>query len=298
VAGNLSELQFGKSPSQQWFMALANHIANPDLKEQRKDQDDVQGFYIVGADGTSYGWLNEYDLERVNTFLDGGLADFKQRPPQRVEIPASLADSGFTITPDPSASLVRVFSRIRPLPPGCDSLNASVGRDHLWIFAGEVQEIVKTASQIGKPVPLPRDLVWRLARFHLIDNVRGEPDMWRRREVLQADFTVRLVRRQGTMRAYSLDGRFAQRTQDGQRGYEGTLEGAFDVDVRADHIRRFRAYADGQAWGVSTYTEGAPPGKFPLIIAMIEVDDPTAHIVPPQALSESGNLDHYQHAAP
>lgn len=251
-------------------------------------QNDVtsQGLYVAGADGTCYGFINHRgETQRIHQFLDRCLAEFRQTPPQRVEIGEKALSAPFARTPDPTASVLRVFSRIHPLPPGVSSLNEGPGRDHLWIYADELKEIRAAAPENGRDFSLPKSLVARLTRFHLIDNVRGEPDMWKPAEVTKAEFTARRVRDDGETGVYAFSGIFAMRAANGGRGYEGTISGEFVVDNRAARITRFRAYGKGQAWGVSTYTPEAPKGRFPLLIAIVETDDPTARTVPPQAVA-------------
>jgi hypothetical protein len=68
------------------------------------------------------------------------------------------------------------------------------------------------------------------------------------------------------------------------RGLRGRITGRFSIDPERGCIPRFRAYAECTAWGVSTYTPGAPEGRFPLVVAMIETNDSVACQVPPQAL--------------
>src|SRR6185436_18716567 len=89
------------------------------------------------------------------------------------------------------AAVLNVFTRIDPLPAGlgADDLNRSVGRDHLWILKDEVQAIVNALKDSAE-APLPAALAKRLAQFHLIDNVRGEPDMWESKHILKGDFKL------------------------------------------------------------------------------------------------------------
>ena len=58
------------------------------------------------------------------------------------------------------------------------------------------------------------------------------------------------------------------------------------IEASAARVTYFRAYAEARAWGASRFTQGAPPGRFPVVIAMIEADDSIARAVPPQGISE------------
>jgi hypothetical protein len=52
---------------------------------------------------------------------------------------------------------------------------SSLGRDNLWVRADEHAALAK--GQLSK------SLLKRIARFHLIDNTRGEPPMWKDNEI-------------------------------------------------------------------------------------------------------------------
>jgi hypothetical protein len=128
-----------------------------------------------------------------------------------------------------------------------------------------------------------------MVRFHLVDNVRGEPDMWHGREVKRAQFTARFVGGSAAIKSYEMHGDFAQQTSDGKRGLEGSIDGRFEVVTEKAKISRFRAVAQMQAWGASRFTPSPPAGRFPMAIAMIEANDSVSHVVPPQAMDEGAD---------
>lgn len=267
---------------------------NMDLREQLKPPGDTaQGLYIVGADGSFYGFHNDHpnqynnwNLGEIKQFLESGLKAFAESPPANIAIPQSGIPNRSVLSPDPTTSVIRVFSRISPLPSGASELNSAIGRDHFWILENEVAQIASAAHDNGESFWLPSPMVARLARYHIIDNVRGEPDMWTVGEVKKAQVYAKLVARNAQAKNYQFHGDFSQRTADGKRGLDCVLDGEFDISIRERKIVRFRAFAHGQAWGAGRFTEGAPPGCFPLLIAMIETNDEVAKIVPPEAMGE------------
>ncbi|HEY9790416.1 MAG TPA: hypothetical protein V6D22_08455 [Candidatus Obscuribacterales bacterium] len=298
VAGDCKELQNGHSSARDWFMNIVMHANNPDLTAQLGrlpggGGDTAQGFYIIGADGTYYGWDNSHYLPNVIKFIDKGLSDFHKRPPAHIEIADSQLSERFSASPDATTSVVRVFNRISPLPDGCDELNKSVGRDHLWIYADEVQQLL-AASNSSAQFPLPKTLVGRLVRFHLIDNVRGEPDQWQPSDIKQADFSANLITTTAHAKRFHFAAKYGQEAADHQRGQTGQLEGTFDVLTDTGKVANFRAYGKAVAWGRSTWTPGEPKGKFALVTAMVSADDPTSQVVPPQFYW--GNGDGYRNA--
>lgn len=268
-------------------MSIVNHADVPELKEQLKIHDlggdTAQGLYIVGADGKFYGFINDNDPKDVLSFLSKGRSSFQKDAPSQTSISADELSEPFSDRPPADASVVRLFTRIRPVPAGSDKLNNSVGRDHLWILGKEVKEIVARSGEGHKSFPMPRSLVARLVLFHLVDNVRGEPDTWNEDEVKQALFSAEMVHDDGAIKTFNFHGDFSAQTADDKRGITGTIDGEFDIDS-GDQISKFRAFAQAQAWGVSRFTPGAPPGRFPLVIAMIEANDDISRVVPPEAL--------------
>lgn len=281
VAGNCADLQWSGSVPAKWFQDLANKT-----NWRTQPGNTMQGWYVAGADGSLYGWYNRRTAEDVARLLDRALKKYKEKPPAKVEIPAEEKTTEAGRMPAVQ-TVVRVFSRIRslPEPDGAGELNKSIGRDHLWIFASDVQAILSAAEKAVGPFPLPAAFVHRLARFHLIDNVRGVPDAWQPEHIKTAQLSAK---RTGAG-AFSISGAFAQEYPDGSRGQEGGIEGEFEIDLAARKIVRFRAYYQGTAWGASRFTKAdCPPGRFPLVIAMTETGDWVAKAVPPEFLGIGG----------
>jgi hypothetical protein len=75
-----------------------------------------------------------------------------------------------------------------------------------------------------------------------------------------------------------------------ERGYDARIQGFLDFDRRKDRFTRFDLLVWGEAWGDGTYTGGAPPGRFPLVIAFSLAGSTPADRIPPQG---SRNLREY-----
>ena len=141
---------------------------------------------------------------------------------------------------------------------------SALSRDNLWISAAEHQELVQ--GQI--PVSLQK----RIARFHLVDNTRGEPPMWRDKEIRQLKMTVRGNR---------IEGQVLLRTDSGDRGYQAELFG--ELEVKAGKVVRLDLLARGDFWGDGPYTRNAPKGRFPLAVSFTLADGTdVAERIPPQ----------------
>ncbi|WP_395092589.1 hypothetical protein [Armatimonas sp.] len=275
VTGDTHEIQNGKSPARNWFMQMAQSV-NPRILSGQT----AQGHYVAGADGAGSGFNNNRDVERLLQLLKTGQEKFAQNPPARVTVAANELGSDFTRLAPVGSSILRIFVRIHPLPAGCNELNKGAARDHLWVLPQEVRAMAEAPG--SGEFALPPTLIARLARYHLTDFVRGEPNFWRGSEVKRARFEGTLLQKTAETVEIRFMGDYAMQTGNGQRGLDGKMEGAFTLDRASAKIRKFRAFAEGHAWGAGTYTPSPPPGKFPLLFALQETNDAFSKIVPPQ----------------
>ena len=225
----------------------------------------TQGFYVIGADGSAYVFNNNRSVERVLDFMLRGLDSFQAKPPARVEI---LPSQNVLITPPAGATVLRVYSRIKPVPSGSDAANENLQRDHFWILPDESAALAK--------LQVPENLAMRLCRFALVDAIRGEPDFWRPEEIRSKKLELAKNPKGG----YLLKGIYAMRTADEKRGIEGGFEA--ELQITNDKITAFKGFAEATAWGQGTYTPGAPSGKFPIKFAFLLAPS-TKDSVAPQA---------------
>jgi hypothetical protein len=254
----------------------------------------TQGYYILGADGHGYLWDNY--PPRLRTFLATGVERYRQNPAAAIVTAAEIRRDA-PPPPPPGTSVVRLFTRIRPLPANAGPMNALLGRDYMWVLAEEVKAIA--AGPKSGDFPLPEALVARLVAFHMVDNVRGQVWPWRPQEITKARFTARFVSEEGTQRTYKLHGDFAKRDSHppawNDRGHEGTFEGELTIDMQSNKIVRFRARADCTAWSDATYDRNSPPptGRYTVICALVEANDKLAQEVTPE---QAGTGEYYLHS--
>lgn len=158
----------------------------------------------------------------------------------------------------------KVLGGYDPKDPGTKRFRESLGRDHLWLRKDEADALARDT--------LPESVLRRLARYHLVDNTRGEPPMWRDDEVKKLDVVLRDGRLSGTVRL---------ETSSHKRGYEANLFGL--VETKDGRVARLDLVVKGMFWGEGTFTRGAPPGRYPLAVALRIADgDRAADRVPPQ----------------
>jgi hypothetical protein len=289
VSAGTEKLQWGHSEAATWFKHMAAHA----IKTHRLDgwwhtYQNYQGIYLASPDGMNYGLLLQWDVDQCIRVLDEALEQYQSHRPQPFTLTHEQIEQAAPTSPDATTSVVRVFSRCRPMPRGAHFLNHGVGRDHMWIFAHEVQQIIGATNESKRSQPMNRSVVARMARFHLLDNVRGMADPFGADEVAMADFRMSVLHECDDIRTIAFTGAFAARKDfpgddnyAGEIGVAGTIEGAFQVRLATAKIEYFRAYGEAQAWGANANTWHQPDGLFPLVIAMIEAQDERAASVPP-----------------
>ncbi|MCK5940513.1 MAG: hypothetical protein KAI24_00985 [Planctomycetes bacterium] len=232
----------------------------------------TQGFYVAAPDGALLLYNNNRHPEKVRRLIREALANYRARgADERTGAPIAdgEADPRWSPTPPAGGLVVRTHAKVlggyEPTEDRWRKLmQQALSRDNLWVRADEHQALVR-----GELLP---SLVHRIARFHLVDNTRGEPPMWRADEVREARLTLRDGR---------IEGRVRLATADGKRGYDAQLLGFVEVD--GDAVTRFEVIALGTFHGEGRYTRRAPKEPFPFAVRLTLADgsDP-ADAIPPQ----------------
>lgn len=265
-----------------------------------------QGIYCLTADGELLNFKNAgQSVEATKEQLLQALKKFRALPAERrepgaVTVPESgQLDANYTRIPPPGGLIVRVNARILEKKgeqfekSTCDFTGGDrSSRDFLWLTKTEVEELVPGEKKVIDTYSVPTTIAKRIARFHLIDNTRGEPDAWQKADIHLLEMTLTVTSRTDSTIELRLAGKF--RLSDhaveslSKRGYDGKVEGRLTYDTSKRTFSRFDAVAIGDHWGCSTFTKvGMRPGKQPLGIAfgLVSGEKPTERI-PPQAARE------------
>lgn len=262
-----------------------------------------QGRYAFSASGKLLGFNNNRDPERILRMLRESLANFEKLPaherePGAVKVPRLSAgdlDERYARIPPRDGAIVKVHSRV--LEKGADGKYVACGKpgenresfrhngfgsatDHLWLTRDELRSLSAIARGNPQGGPVPAPIAMRIARFHLVDNTRGEPPHWRREEVRKLAFQVSQASPSSS--DLHLAGEFHLETKDGKRGYDGELSGLLALPKTGKPD--IRLVAIGEHWGEGPYTPNARPGKNPLAVAFTTGDPGKPEDrVPPQA---------------
>jgi hypothetical protein len=271
VADNCSPLQRQQDAEGDFFRLLAEqgHYAG-----RTQPTDTRQGMYVAAADGRVYGACNVNRPEPLRQMLLAALARWEADGGSVVpEELGSLAPRGRHHLPPPAGGVVlRVWSRDLPRDPALDTRPDDWRRrahnlDHAWFTAEEARQMVPGGGRAapGQVHRWPAPLARRLARVHLVDNVRGETPPWAAQEVERAEVQVAAEGADGARVRLRLTGAVraaAQRrwTDDFTReeyacahGVDVALDGDLEWDADAGRFRRFDVAAAGLRWGGTKY---------------------------------------------
>lgn len=216
--------------------------------------------YVAHADGTLLGYTNHRSPDRVLQMIDEAQQAYAKHTvnPEVVAIKADKVDPIYHPELPANGLVVRVQAKVLGGYPPTEEkfqqiFQSALSRDNLWIRDDEHRDLVRGT--------VPESLQRRIARFHLLDNTRGEPSMWRPEEVRKLVMTLD----NGT-----LMGEVRLATEDGKRGYDAVLRGS--IAIEDDAITRFDVVCRGEFWGTGRYTRQPPPGRFPLAISLTLAD--------------------------
>lgn len=270
-----------------------------------------QGMYLFTASGKLLGYRNNHDPNNMRREIRQALEKFKQLPATETQpgavkvddLPEEKLDDQYHRAPPKDGLILRAEARVlertddggyancSTIPSGVRGIFAS--RDHVWIKADEWRAMVPDAPKVGEKIKLPAKIVERLCRFHLLDNTRGEPTMWRRDDVRPLKMTMSVTKVTDARVELRFTGRALLTTDadldKAKRGYDAHLRGEVVFDRAAKRFTAFDIVALGDHWGEGRYDRGARPGRTPLGIAftLVSPDEP-ANRVPPQASRSIG----------
>ncbi|HIE69282.1 MAG TPA: hypothetical protein EYP98_03500, partial [Planctomycetes bacterium] len=212
-------------------------------------QGTTQGFYVATPAGELLLYNNNRDPEKVLRLTKKASVTFaasKSAKRATKPIASGKVDARYNPVPPEGGLVVRVRAKVlggyvATSDRWRKAMQTALSRDNLWITQKEHAALVA-----GE---LPKKLMRRLTRFHLVDNTRGEPPMWQDKEVRKIAFERDGKRIRGSV---------LLRTEDGKRGYVASMLGF--VEVEKDVVTRFDLVVNGEFWGEGRYTRNAPAG--------------------------------------
>src|SRR5262249_24608955 len=145
---------------------------------ERPSSTSMQGIYVIAPGGALLGSLNALAPEPVAAMLRAALAKWDELPPEqrRLSDGASFASLHRWEDSYPEGGLVLVRTA-RDLSPTLDPTSPALqpfNRDQVWFVAAEARSLLPERLEVGAEREIPRALFERIARFHLVDDVRGQ----------------------------------------------------------------------------------------------------------------------------
>jgi hypothetical protein len=268
-----------------------------------------QGIYCFTADGQLLAYRNAGQTPDVmRETLRQGLREWQKLPAERrnpgaiTVRDAGQTDSRYARTPPPGGQIINVYTRILDRDHGawCKGTCKTRGgdqaaRDHLWLTATECKALVPANPNVAERFPLLPRVAERILRFHLTDNTRGEPPMWRREDIRSQKLVLTVEEVSSRAVHLRLDGSAVLATQadvsQARRGFDVRLLGHLHYNREKHALEQFDIVAVGDHWGEGQYTRGARPGRQPLgVVFELASGKAATDLVPPQAARE---IDRY-----
>ena len=266
LAENCSPLQTQQDATGEFFRLVAEqgHYAGRVRPSATR-----QGQYAFTPDGKLLSSINTRDadkmlgmmreaLDRWQTLHAGGNGSV-------VESGAYERDPRY---PDfyPTDGLV-LKQTLRDLPRPADHpipqvRSEAINFDYAWFTNEELPLFLPPVLQVGQRVDLPWPIVRRLARFHLLDSVRGETPPWREEHIRHARMSVEVTAVEGPHVHLRLQGSvlnqqegtwavrpFRQHWEGLTRGLDCQLFGELVYNTSSGRFERFDLVALGDRWG-------------------------------------------------
>ena len=194
--------------------------------------------------------------------------------------------------------VLSVVSRDLPRdPPESSPRHNAWNRDFAWFRKEESRQLVPSEIKKGAATEIPQEIVHRIVRLHMVDNVRGETQPYPLNAVERATLTSRIyeidgdtvkLHLEGESRAslegiWSIAGYRDMATPSPQkRSFEAKLLGKAVYDRKKERFTGFEMLAVGIRTGATQYNgRSRDPGPAPMGHAFTLAGDTPAERVPP-----------------
>lgn len=160
---------------------------------------------------------------------------------------------------------------VRDLPrdfPVNDWRARAWNKDYAWFKKEEARSLLPLVLKAGETQSVPRALMLRLARFNMIDTVRGQSSNYPENAIQKAELSTTVERVSGSKVEVRFEGA-AKAEQTGnwpiagyqdmnrptsqKRGYDLKLGGVATWDKAKEKFVRFELVAVGTRWGATQY---------------------------------------------
>ncbi len=220
-----------------------------------------QGIYVCSPSGTFLASINTTNPDRVLEMMREGLVAWDNLSVEERRLTddsAILPRHRWEDSRPPQGLIINVISR--DLPEQCDPsqpCEVKWNQDYLWYSKAEARRWLSTDPQPGEIHQLPEDLVARLARFHFVDNVKGETPRFSRSAVEGSQITTEVVERNGPLVTLRISGETKGVAAEGwwqtANGVVTRVLGHATFDLDEGRFSEFEMVALGRRWGQTRF---------------------------------------------
>ncbi|HEY6564124.1 MAG TPA: hypothetical protein VIY86_06480 [Pirellulaceae bacterium] len=300
AADEVYRLQSGQEAECRMFQSIAEqgHYGGRERPSSTR-----QGIYAMTAGGQFLASVNSNDPRVVAEMLRQAWRRWQDLSPDERSRPAITrrpdskvprADQLYPI----NGLVLHVYSRDLPREQApSDWRGRSWNQDFAWFRAEEAATLVPSDSHQGAEAAVPEALIRRLARLHLVDNVRGQTDFFAEQDVKQASLASKVTAVTGDLVSLEYRGNthtqaegrwpvagFRQGIADEpqKRGYIAEWLGTATFDRRQRRFVAFELVVLGDRWGGTQFNGRADDlDPHPMGIAFTLAKDIPAERVAP-----------------
>jgi hypothetical protein len=271
AADEVGRLQSGRDAECRLFQKIAEQGHYGGRTQPSRTR---QGTYAITADGTFLASWNKNDPRIFAGKLRESLQNWDRLKAEgrkfSGEDPLDVARLNRADRFLPEGGLVlKVNTRDLPRDPPQQARWAGAwNQDFAWFTKDEAERFLAGKIEPGRTRKVPRTLVKRLARFHFLDNVRGQTSPFPACAIEDATLTSRVTAVDGDVVSLRLEGRTKavqkgdwsirgfddmNRPSGQERGLEMKLLGSARFDRKQGRFVGFEVVAVGTRWGGTQY---------------------------------------------
>ena len=267
VVDNVSHSQIREDAHGEFFRKIAEQ---GHYRGRTIPTDTRQGLYTATADGKLLVSVNSTQVGRVQRLLNDATRIWRktstaERSPKfkkKVETDPKYSRS-------PPADGLYLLSMIRDLPRDAKAKSTDLTAknvDHVWIKKEEMLAMVPDDPSKGQLVPMPEAVAERLARFHMIDSVRGQTNPFDEDQIEIKDVGLKVMKVSDDSIKFVVYGRSSADRPPSKKtnpytgfritkssGNDLVWSGAVVFDRKQKRFTRFDLLAVGERWGGSLY---------------------------------------------
>ncbi|MBK6942874.1 MAG: hypothetical protein IPH13_22100 [Planctomycetes bacterium] len=270
VADEVGRLQRGKDAECLLFQAMAEH---GHYAGRTTPSDTRQGIYALTPSGDFLASCNTRRADDVVRMLDLAWAAWEElEPAHRTRDVAGDVRRFERLYPIGGLAL-RVISRDLDGATCAESWHETAwNQDFAWFTAEEARSLVPATDEVGASLDWPQALVDRLARLHLVDNVRGQTSPFARDALKDGRLISTITAVDGDRVAMSFEGALSM-SQEGtwsiggfadadaatrrSRSMDATLLGRATFDRAQERFVEFQAVVVGTRTGGTQFNQRA-----------------------------------------